>query len=307
MSARDDFIAFRRTLGPAPRLSTLTVRARGIDFAVYTSPPVPGSIPLLCINGGLLYDHSLLWPALSPLAKNRQLVFYDQRGRGRTAAPPGAKGARIEHDAGDIGALRDALGIARWDLLGHSWGGGLALLGAEGDQRGTRSVVAVCPVGVDGSWMPAVYERALERLTPAERAVLQRYPPDSLERDDPAIHSAHSRAIYPAWFADPELASLFSPPRATGVTGAAIAARLRREGYDWRLLLSALRVPVVVIYGERDLLPPDAARELARTLPASRLVAIPGSGHMPFWETPERFFEIVESFLSAPSPDWIPP
>ena len=307
MSSRDDFVAFRRTLGPTRRLSSQLVRARGLDFAVHSSPPVPGSVPLLCINGGLLYDHSLLWPALSPLAKNRQLVFYDQRGRGESSTPPAAKSARIEHDAGDVRALREALGIARWDILGHSWGGGLALLGAEADQEGTRSVVAVCPVGIDASWMQPLYDRALERLTASERAVLQRHPPAMLERDDPAVHSAHSRAIYPAWFADPALASLFSPPRATSVTGAAIAARLRREGYDWRLLLSALRVPVVVIYGERDLLPPDAARELARTLPASRLVAIPGSGHMPFWETPERFFDTVESFLSAPSPDWIPP
>jgi proline iminopeptidase len=304
---RDDFIAFRRSLGPTPKLAQRTVRARGIDFAVWSSPEVPGATPLLCINGGLLYDHSLLWPALSPLAAHRQLWFYDQRGRGKTPPPPGAKGARIEHDAGDVGALREALGIARWDLLGHSWGGGIALLAAERDQQGTRAVVGVCPVGATSGWMPALDEAARERLGPAERAVLDRHPPSSLATDDPNVQSAHARAIYPAWFADRSLAALFSPPRATSITGAAVAARVRREGYDWRALLSALRTPVLVISAERDLLPLRVGRELAETLPSARLVVVPGSGHMPFWEAPTRFFALVESFLSTPSSDWVPP
>jgi proline iminopeptidase len=307
ISARDRFIAFRRSLGPTPRLTHRTVEARGLRFAVWTTPQISGVPPLVCINGGLLYDHSLLWPALSPLAARRQLIFYDQRGRGKTSAPPGAQGARIEHDAGDIPALRDALGISQWDLLGHSWGGGIALLGAERDQAGTRAVVLVCPVGITSRWMPVVEEAALERLSPAERAILERYPASALGDDDPGIHSSHSRALYPAWFADRSLAELFTPPRATSVTGAAVAARLRREGYDWTLLLSALRIPTLVIQTERDLLPSWAGRELAEVVPQAKLVTLPESGHMPFWEAPERLFALVESFLTAPSPNWVPP
>ena len=308
MTRRDDYIAFRRSLGATPRLTRQTVNARGIDFAVWSSPPVAGALPLLCINGGLLYDHSLLWPALSPLAAKRQLIFYDQRGRGATPAPPGAKKAAIEHDAGDVGALRQALGISRWDVLGHSWGGGIALLGVERDAAGTRAVVAVCPVGVTSDWMPALDAAALARLGPAERATLERHPPSTLGSDDPNVQSAHARALYPAWFADPELAAMFAPPRASSVTGAAVAARLRREGYDWKGLLRAFPVPVLVIHTERDLLPLEASRELVQTLgPSARMAVVAGSGHMPFWEAPERFFALIDSFLSAPAQEWVPP
>jgi proline iminopeptidase len=307
MTKRDDYIAFRRSLGPTPRLTRQTVRARGIDFALWSSAPVAGTLPLLCINGGLLYDHSLLWPALSPLAAKRQLFFYDQRGRGKTPAPPGAKKARIEHDAGDVGALREALGIARWDLLGHSWGSGIALLAAERDRVGTNSIVAVCPVGITSAWMPALDAAALARLTAGEKAALELHPPSTLVSDDPNVQSAHARALYPAWFADHTLAGLFSPPRATSVTGAAVSAALRRDGYDWKALLSALPVPVLVIHAERDLLPLEATRELAEHLGSSaRLVVVPGSGHMPFWEAPERFFALTDSFLAS-SQNWVPP
>jgi proline iminopeptidase len=146
-SPRDRFVAYRRSLPRPPRLERHTVQARGLAFAVFTTPVVQGIPPLVCVNGGLLYDHRLLWPALAPLAARRQLVFYDQRGRGATQVPPGPRAATIEHDAGDLGAIREALGLRRWDVLGHSWGGGIAMLGAERDQAGTRRLVLVDAVG----------------------------------------------------------------------------------------------------------------------------------------------------------------
>ena len=86
--SRDAFIAFRRSLGRTAALDRMTVRVRGLDLAVWTSPPVGSAPPLLLVNGGLLYDHALLWPALSPLADARQVILYDQRGRG--ASQPSA-------------------------------------------------------------------------------------------------------------------------------------------------------------------------------------------------------------------------
>ena len=66
-------------------------------------------------------------------------------------------------------------------------------------------------------------------------------------------------------------------------------------------------MPVLVILGERDLLPPESARELAVHVPKASLVELPGSGHLPFREAPERFFAVVGSFLSEPSSDWVTP
>src|SRR5690349_3152251 len=134
-TTRDRFVAFRRSLPRTPPLERQTVRSRGLAFAVFTTPPVddPDATPLLCINGGMLYDHSMLWPALSPLAQRRQVILYDQRGRGQSEPPQDPANASIEDDATDIGALRRALGIRRWDVLGHSWGGGIALLATSLD------------------------------------------------------------------------------------------------------------------------------------------------------------------------------
>jgi pimeloyl-ACP methyl ester carboxylesterase len=282
-------------------LSRRSVRARGLDFAVYLSPEIPGAIPLACVNGGLLFDHNLLWPALAPLAERRQLILYDQRGRGASQSPPAAHTARIEHDAGDLPAIRDALGLSTWDVLGHSWGGGLAMLATERDQAAVRRLVLVDSVGPVGNWQVELLRDALPRLGPADRAILEHIDQTALLAPDPGVHSAYSRAMYAAWFADQSLAAMFSPPRSESRTGAAVAARLRGEGYDWTALLRAVSVPTLVIHGDKDLLPLGVAREIVATLRHARLQVIPEAGHMPFWESPELFFTLVESFLSTPS------
>jgi proline iminopeptidase len=253
------------------------------------------------VNGGLLFDHHLLWPALAPLSERRQLILYDQRGRGASQVPPGARSARIEHDAGDLPAIREALAIDTWDVLGHSWGGGLAMLATARDHAAVRRLVLVDSVGPVGNWQENLLRDALPRVAPSDRETLERIDLQALLEPDPSIHNAYSSAMYTAWFADPSLAEMFAPPKSNSRTGAAVAAQLRGQGYDWRQPLSAVSVPTLVIHGDRDLLPLSVAREIVETLGNARLEIIPDAGHMPFWESPQLFFTLIESFLSAPT------
>jgi proline iminopeptidase len=302
-SAKERFVAFRRALPRTPPLERQTVRVRGLAFAVFTTPPVgaaDAAPPLLCVNGGMLYDHSMLWPALSPLAQRRQIVLYDQRGRGQTEAPANPSDASVEDDASDVGALRRALGIRKWDLLGHSWGGGIALLAASMDEVGTRRLVTVDSVGPTSAWISPLRENVSRRLRPDQRSDFDRIDDRSLGEPDAELQAAYARAVYPAWFVDGDLARSFTPPKVTSQTGAVILAKLRREGYDWRARLSALSVPTLVIHGEDDALPVTVSAELVAQLPRAQRQLLPHCGHMPFWEAPEVFFPAVGSFLDAP-------
>jgi proline iminopeptidase len=278
------------------------VTARGLSFAVWTTPAVDGAPPLLCINGGLLHGHEVLWPALAPLSRHRQLVLYDQSGRGESQAPTSSVAPRIEHDAEDVRALREALGFRRWDVLGHSWGSGIAMLAAARDPH-TRRLVLVAPVGATSEWLALIHERALARLTAAARAPLSRISMSDLDQPDPGRHAAYSLALYPAWFAQPDLAQTFKPQPARSTTGAAVAAALRRDGYNWRREVGAIGAASLVIQGVLDLVPTSVGHEVAALLPGARLELIPGCGHMPFWEAPESFFKLVDTFLNAPERD----
>lgn len=74
---------------------------------------------------------------------------------------------------------------------------------------------------------------------------------------------------------------------------------MKTSGYDWVRYLRALDRPTLVIYGERDPLPVTTARELVTNLPRASLALIHGAGHLPFLETPNHFFTLVETFLAG--------
>jgi proline iminopeptidase len=299
---RDRYLAFRRSAGRPPAVVRQTLRVRGLAMAVRTTPPVRGAPPLLCINGGLLFDHRSLWPTLAPLAAGRQLVLYDQRGRGDSEAPAQPLEATVEDDAADVGALRRALGIRQWDVLGHSFGGGIAMLGTAGDVAGTRRLVLVDPVGVTSDWVAPLREAAVQRLDGEDLETVRRIDAAALADPDPDLQLEFAMAMHRAWFADPSLTELLPAVRAHSPTGAAVSARMRTAPYDWRSRVRGLSVPSLVIHGERDPLPLAAAQLVADTLPAARLAVIPGAGHMPFWESPESFFRLVDAFLTSPRP-----
>lgn len=301
--ARARFAAFRRSRPRTPPLERVTVKARGLDFAVWRTPATRDAVPALAINGGMIYGHDLLWPAFAPFAAGRRLFLYDQRGRGETHAPPGPRAARLEHDILDIPALRRALGVARWDLIGHSWGGALALLAAAEDPEGVRRVVAFDPAGATNGWLDTLHDRALAHLLArgahgAHRA-LAALDPRLLHGDDPDHHATYSRTMYPAWFHDQEMTTL-SPPYARSATGAAVAAKLRGQGFDWRERFAAVRTPVLLVHGEEDALPIAESERTAALIPGARLVRIPEAGHMPFFENPEPAFAAALGFLDGP-------
>lgn len=296
------YLAFRRQLPPRPLLARSTIRARGIDFAVFSTPAIDTSPPLLCVNGGLLFDHKLLWPAISLLASSRQLILYDQRGRGESSVPPGVSASRIEFDAGDVPALQDALGIAKWDILGHSWGGGIAMLATALRPESVRRLVLVDAVGVTSAWLPGLHAAALSRLTGAAREKLANLDPALLVSPEIGYHADYAQAFFPAWFADPEFAASVSPPRGTSRTGAVVAARLRNNGYDWTAQLGDFDTPTLVLHGAADVLPLSEARNTASLLRNSMLVPIANAGHNPFWEAPDAFFSAVINFLEGESP-----
>jgi pimeloyl-ACP methyl ester carboxylesterase len=160
--------------------------------------------------------------------------------------------------------------------------------------------VLVDPVWPTSAWMPILRQNVLARLSGEQREAVASITEAELANPDPDLHSAYSRAVYPAWFADDELANRFAPPHAISATGAAVLARLRRDGYDWRDRLRALSIPTLVIHGARDPLPflPLAnGEEKSYIVRDLQLAVVPSSGHMPFWEAPERFFSLIASFL----------
>jgi len=271
----------------------MTIRSiRGVQLYEYRSGSGPDVVVL---HGGPGAQHDYLLPGFDRLATGRTLVYYDQRGGGRSPVPRDTPVGWREQVA-DLEALRGLWGQERLALAGYSWGGLLALLYAlEHPGRVARLALVSCaPV-----WRAAraEFERRLaeRNAAPAVQEERRRLQASGLREQDPARYRRRLFELSVAgYFHDWRRAAELTPFRITGRTQDAVWASL--GDFDLRPRLAELALPALVVHGEADPIPIDAAAELAVRLRAP-LERIAACGHVPYVEAPAAFVRSLEGFL----------
>lgn len=252
--------------------------------------------PVVALHGGPGADHGYLRPGFDTLADDRELIYYDQRGGGRSPVEREVPVGWTEQVA-DLEALREHWGIERLTLAGYSWGGLLALLYAleHPGRVGRLALVSPAP-----TWRAArerfEAEFARRNLSPAlqeERRVLRG---SGLRERDPAAYQQRLFELsVAAYFFDPLKARELTPFRITGRTQKGVWQSLGH--YDLRPRLPELRdTPSLVLHGEEDPIPIAAARTTADLLEAE-FHPIPNCGHVPYVEALDDFRRILGAFL----------
>ena len=250
-------------------------------------------LPLIVHHGGPGLDQTIIAPHLSPLAQHVQLICYDHRGSGRSASPQGQDPYKIDRFVDDLDALAKTLDARPFALLGHSFGGIVALHFALAHPELLTHLILVCtPASHD--YIQDVEDALpghLEQEALAELSSLQ----DSKPSD--YVMRRSLELLAPIYFHDPaRVSELGLDSVQFGPETQAVWDSL--EGFDLRPKLSEIQVPTLVIAGDSDLsVTPERARETADALPNSKLLVIRNSGHYPFIEQPEAFNSGVLQFL----------
>jgi proline iminopeptidase len=277
---------------PDPGVRTLERRVRGVTLFERRAGEGP---EVVVLHGGPGAHHDYLLPGFDRLATDRTLVYYDQRGGGRSAVPretPVGWREQVE----DLDALRSLWGSDRLALAGYSWGGLLALLYAlEHPARVSHlGLVSPAPCWRDGR---AAFEaRFAERsAAPAVQALRRELQASGLRERDLTAHRRRSFELSVAgYFHDLGKLRDLTPFRITGRTQQEVWDSL--GDYDLRPRLGGLDVPAVVLHGDDDPIPLDTARALADGLRAP-LHVLGACGHVPYVEAPEDFHRILDAFL----------
>jgi proline iminopeptidase len=251
--------------------------------------------PTVVLHGGPGAHHDYLLPGFDALARGRELIYYDQRGGGRSPVSRDTPVGWREHVA-DLEELRRQWGIERLAIAGYSWGGLLALLYAVQHPGRVGHLALISPAP---AWREARLEferRFQERnLAPEIQAARAALRASGLREKDPAEYAQllFELSVAPYFF-DPSRARDLTPFRVTGRTQQEVWSSL--GDYDLRPTLPSLSIPAVVIQGENDPIPLDASRTVAQLLGAE-FHALPRCGHVPYVEAFEEFLSIVGGFL----------
>jgi proline-specific peptidase len=263
-----------------------------------------GGLPLVLLHGGPGSTHLGL-TLLEPLADERRLVLYDQLGCGNSSQPSDPSLWTVELFLSELANLRDELGLGRIHLLGHSWGGMLALEYALTQPDGLESLVLSSTLSSARCWEEEAL-RLRAKLPPEILAVLERHEEAGTVHDPEyaeatmEFYRRHLCRLDP-W--PPILEEIFRKTRTEVYETMWGANEMRPTGVlaDWDVTarLREITVPALVLCGRYDEATPGQAETIANGLGGeSELVVFENSAHVSLIEETEQYLATVRGFLA---------
>jgi proline iminopeptidase len=271
------------------------IRVNGVELFYAEEGNGP---PCLLLHGGPGLDHQEFVPWLSPLASSIRLIYLDYRGNGRSKRIPPEQfttAAVVE----DVEALRRALGFEQIAVLGHSFGGFIALSYALAYPSSVSRLIVSCSapsyaIGAEAEEQLAAFgspqvaaafarENDMQSDEDMRAIILDELPfyfatyPDEIKRaaEDWANRTRYSATLSSWW-------SVNQMPL-----------------YDVRSHLGELQMPALILAGRYDrVCSLNQATMMRQAIPGARLIVFEQSGHMPQIEEPDRYIQAVRDFLA---------
>nr|WP_237219747.1 alpha/beta hydrolase [Sphingomonas arenae] len=286
--------------------------SRGVTLNVALAGPADAP-PVILLHG--FPESHRTWRGIVPLLENRfRLIMPDQRGFGASDQPQDKAEYGTDTILADLFAVADSLGLERFSLVGHDWGGAVAWAAAiKGDQRIERLAIvnAPHPVIFQKSLIEDKDQRAASQYITAFRTPGFEQAVEAMGFDtffdksfgghvDLGIIPPEERAQYIAEWSQPgALTAMLNWYRASQLVVPPPVLPLPVP--DWVLgAFPVVRIPTLVVWGMKDkALLPIQLDGLERLVEDLRIVRVPDAGHFVPWEKPEAVAEALAPFLSG--------
>jgi proline iminopeptidase len=256
--------------------------------------------PLFVANGGPGFDHTYLHlsDAWDRIAKSRKVVLYDQRGNGRSSAIAAGQSCTLRDQLEDLDALRTHLHFDKIDLLGHSWGGYLVMAYAARYPQHISHLLIVDSAAPKWSDTLFLFKDVFPEGVAREDAARFAGQMGDKAAEDISLREYLSMLFYSPENRDRALAEMKDTDENRAVNQA-INRDIQR--FDLNPELPKFRFPTIVMTGRFDMnVAAVVAYKIHNEIPGSQFVVFDRSGHMPFFEEPDKFIQTVNSFLAGP-------
>ena len=261
--------------------------------------------PVIVVHGGPDFDHRYFLPDMDRLADGYRLVYYDQRGRGRSRGPLRLEEVTIDNYVGDLDAVRRHLGLDRVAVLGHSWGGHLALHYALRHPERLSHLVLLNPAPASYADTQLMRAGRAAKRAPVMAKLEEIYAGDAFTRGDPDAVEAFYKLDFGTTFkraADADRLSLRFTREQT-LLGREIEDQLIPQvyggpGFDLLPRLARIPVPALVLHGDIDFIPVECSQHIADAIPGARLAVLRDSGHFSYIDAGDAMRRALDSFMN---------
>ena len=288
---------------PAPREEGFTTTAGSPLYWVKYGRP--NATKLLILHGGPGADHRYLLPQMLHLGENHDLLFYDQRGGGRSRADARVPITWKTH-VEDLGAVVDEFAFDPLSIVGYSWGSMLALLYAIEQRKNPHlrtpdRMALISPAPLTKEYrLQFEAEFTRRQLNPEIHGMREELAASGLRERDPDAYRQRAFELGVAgYFSDPRNARDLTPFRVVGRVQQSVWESLG----DFNLIsdLKGIKIPSIMITGRDDPIPFASSSAGASAL-GTNLVVLDECGHVPYVEQPERLFKALDPFLNESTP-----
>ena len=273
------------------------ISIRGISLNVKV---IGKGYPLVLMHGGPGADLYTLM-AFKPCADQFKLVFYAHRCNGRSEGGD-VSSMTMENLTADADALRQALGFEKWAVLGHSFGGYVALEYALRYPQ-NLSHLLLMDTGAANSWAQekAPQELAKRGFSPEIVDLTRRYFNGQIEPKEMFPSLMRLSKAYNPYTNLSQLPQMLFWGLQTKLQPETFVYSESHFLKGWTVMdrLGEIKVPTLVMAGRQDFIyPPEHQEELAAAIPNARLVIIDRAGHNPHDEQPAETLKAVREFLA---------
>lgn len=258
---------------------------------------------LVMVHGGPGMSHDYLAPQfIDLLHKDFQLIFYDQRASGRSTGVEDTTRLTISQFVDDLEILRQQLKIERLNLIGHSFGGLLAMYYAISYPENVGKLLLLD--SSPASWelnFPYFRKVIAERQTRQDKLELSAIESQDGFGTDPGLMDRYFKIYFKTFFKNPSLSqnlilgideNWLSNSR---ITGNFIWKDL--DNYDIHDKLINITAATLIMHGEESVISIEGAEAINRYIPNSELIILKDVGHFPYVEAPNNFSQIVKEFF----------
>lgn len=261
--------------------------------------------PFMILHGGPGLSHDYQYAALTGLLADRfRLIFYDQRGSGRSDGADDRESLTMETFVEDVEGLRLALGLGRLNLAGHSFGGHIAMRYAITYPEHLSSLILIdSEAASEAVRLPYLRAYQDEHFTVSDQQRLDELRASEGFDSDPAMFEAFFKIITDSYFFDRSKADLLPMKMSAEaiakfrVTNAAIREDI--GDFDFHDRLGSISCPTLVLHAESGPLSPDGAMAIAERIDGATLVMFEACGHFLYIEKPDDFAGAIEAFFDT--------
>jgi proline iminopeptidase len=286
-------------LGQKTPAKTGIVTTPEVDLAYETYGAAGNATPVIVANGGpgLSHIYMLQNDVWTRLSRNRQIVFYDQRGSGKSKHVKPDASWGMDAQVADMEAVRAKFGFQKFALVGDSYGGLLAMAYAAAHPEHIKKLIlsdSAAPAWKDiVRVLPDVFPDVLEQIAARERNSGSSPAVADQRIRDHFLMLFYSEANRDAYLAG--VKDLESVPQVSA------AVQKATKTLDLTPELPKFKFPTLVITGRYDMnVTPLTAWNIYKAIPGAKFVVFEKSGHLPSYEEPDKYVRVVEEFLSQP-------